>query len=365
MRAIFFIILFTSLLLNACSKPAETAAGTTPETTPVKRIPVEVMIVSERPFAQNIAVTGVLEPVHAVDLIAETSAKMKTIYKKLGQNITPRDTLAVLDDKVQSSQYQQALAQVRSAENSLAIARLNYSSDEQLYRSGDISKLALETSELNRKSAEAGLLSARAGLSLAEDAYFDTRITSPISGYISRDLTEVGMAVSPGQTLYRVVDLSAFKIKVNIAQDLIGYVNVGNPVKVFISALGNRELQGEVRHISPEADNNSGGFEAELRITNPGDSRLRGGLTCRTEIQLSGNGSALIAPEYAVVSRETEQFLYKLEKSNALLRPVKISRIVGSEAIIESGLNAGDTIIVIGMKNLGQNTPVSVEAVHQ
>ncbi len=365
MRTIFIMILFTGLLLSACSKPAETAANTTPAAAAVKRIPVEVLIVSERSFAQSIAVTGVLEPVHAVDLLAETSAKIKTIHKKLGQIVTLQDTLALLDDKVQYSQYRQALAQVRSAENNLAIARLNYNSDEQLFKNGDISKLALETSELNRKSAEAGLLSARAGLSLAEDAWLDTRITSPISGYISRDLTEVGMAVAPGQTLYRVVDLSAFKIKVNIAQDLIGYIAVGNPVKVIISALGNRELHGEVRHISPEADNTSGGFEAELRIVNPGDSRLRGGLTCRAEIQLTGNGSALIVPEYAVVSRESEQFLYKLEKSNAVLQPVKISRMVGSEAILESGLNAGDTIIVVGMKNLGQNTPVSVEAVHQ
>ena len=96
--------------------------------------------------------------------------------------MTPRDTLAFIDDRIPLSQYRQARAQVLSAENGLKIARLNFESDGELLASGDISRLAYDNSELAVKAAEATRLSALAQLSAVEKQYLDTRITSPMAG---------------------------------------------------------------------------------------------------------------------------------------------------------------------------------------
>ena len=176
------ILIFLLSLFISCGKKEdvqnqEIAAQT--ETTDEKSgqsIAVEALVIKPRTIEQNIPLTGVLKPLHSVDIVAEVSGKVQKIYKKLGNSVTQRDTLAIIDDKVPLSNYRQAKSQVLSAENNLKIAELNLKSDEELFKSGDISQLAYENSQLAVKSAEANRLSALASLSLLEKNYKDTRI---------------------------------------------------------------------------------------------------------------------------------------------------------------------------------------------
>ena len=224
-------------------------------------IPVEALVIQPQRITQNIPLTGILQPNHQVDIVAEVSGKVTQINKRLGEPVTIKDTLAVIDDKIPLSNYRQARSQVLSAENNLKIAKLNLKSDKELFNNGDISQLAYENSQLAVKSAEASRLSALANLSLLEKNYRDTRITSPINGLISRKNIDMGMMVTPGTPLYRVVDLTTLKIKVGVPQSMISHISTGSSAEVEISALNNQVFKGNVHHISPQADENTGAFE--------------------------------------------------------------------------------------------------------
>ena len=84
-------------------------------------------------------------------------------------------------------------------------------------------------------------------------------------------------------------------------------------------------------------------------------------MTAKVELKLSSLKEQLIIPDYALVTRNGSNHVYKIENNIARLIDLSVSRTVGSQVLIESGLTAGDTIVVVGMKNLGIETRVMIE----
>ena len=149
-KYIFFLILVVipGLILLSCEPPqSESETGKEAEKKG-KVVPVEAMIVRLTNVEQNIALTGVLQPVHAVDILSEVSGKIIRINKNVGDAVGTRDIIAVVDDNVPRSNYEHAKAQVLSAETNLKIARLNLKSDEELFNNNDISELEYQNSLL-------------------------------------------------------------------------------------------------------------------------------------------------------------------------------------------------------------------------
>lgn len=370
-KKLYFGLLPILLFVINCGTQGDTAPETSGQNESSKTekttslVPVEAIIIQTKAIEQKISFTGRLDPLHKVDIVAEVSGQIEAIYKELGDRITSRDTLAKIDDKIPYSNYLQAEAQAYSAENNLEIARLNLKSDEDLFNSGDISELAFQNSKLAVKTAEANRLSALATLRLMKKHYFDTRITSPISGIISRKYIDLGTMVTINQPIYQVVDLKKMKIQIGIPQDLISQLEVGSPCQIDVSALNNKTFNGSVRYISPNADEASGSFLSEIQVDNTRDYQLLSGMTAKVEITFEQMGQQLAVPDYAVVTQNGSDAVFQIFNNKAKLVPVKIRSAFGSDRIIESGVSAGDTIVVVGMKNLGVSSPVYIESLHK
>ncbi|NHZ85425.1 MAG: efflux RND transporter periplasmic adaptor subunit [Planctomycetia bacterium] len=361
---------FLSLLLlfiMSCSSnnnENEIASNIKTTTDEIKIVPVEVMIISKQYIEAKIPFTGVLAPSRSVDIISEISGKVHKINKKLGQSVSTKDILAVIDDEVPFNQFQQAQAQKLSADNGLKIAQLNLESDKILFENDDISKIEYENSVLAVKNAEANQLSAIANLSLLEKNYNNTKIKSPISGIISRKYIELGTMVNIGMPIYRVIDLSSLKIEIGISQDMVNFVKIGSPVNVQISALNNKSFTGKVQYISPQADEQTGTFKAEILVPNTKTLEIRAGMTASVNLAVSNKGKQLSVPNYALVTKNGDQYIYKINGNIAELQKIETGQSLGSRTIVNSGLANGDSVVVVGMKNLGEKTSVFVETVN-
>ena len=361
----FFVLLLLSIMSCGENDNKEEIASNIESTSEeTKVVPVEVMVISKQNLEATIPFTGILAPSHSVDIISEVSGKVQKINMKLGQRVSTKDVLAVIDDEVPYNQFQQAQAQKLSADNSLKIAQLNLESDNILFDNDDISKIAYENSVLAVKNAEANQLAAIANLSLLKKNFNNTRIKSPISGIISRKHIELGTMVSIGMPIYRIVDLSYLKIEIGISQDMVNYVQVGSQASIQISALNNQSFSGKVRYISPQAEEQTGTFKAEIHVTNTQKMEIRAGMTASVELSVSNEGKQLSVPNYALVTKNGDQSIYKISGNIAELYKIEIGQSLGSRTIVNFGLAEGDTIVVVGMKNLGEKTSVFVESVN-
>jgi len=331
----------------------------------IEGIPVEGLVVKSKSMYKNISLSGMLDPKHSVDILAEVSGKIVKINKKLGDFVSTTDILAIIDDKIPLSNYKQAKSQVLSAENNLNITKLNLISDEELYQSGDISKLEYENSVLAVKTAEANHLSALATLSSMEKTYEDTRIKSPIMGLISRKYIDLGTMVNPNSPLYRVVDISQLKIEVGIPQEMISRIRPGTKANIVISALAKDKFEGYVRFISPQADENTGSFTVEIFVNNTKDGRIKAGMTARVEIIMSNENNQIVIPDHALITKNDSSFVYKISDDIAKMIPVQIRDSYETQISIEDGLTIGDTIVVVGMENLKNGSAVWIELLNE
>lgn len=359
----FLIFILSALLLvNGCeeeSSSADTASEYNSEQ--LKNVvPVEAIEIKEQVIEQRLQLTGILTPNNSTDIVAEVSGEIVKVKKELGNYVTIRETLAVIDDIIPKSQYEQAKAQVLSSESNLEITKSNLTSDEILYENGDISEFEYESSKLAYKNAEAQYLSAKAALSTAKKTFYDTRITSPINGFISRKNIDLGTMVSLGQVIYRVVDLSSLKVRVSVPQEMVNRVKVGGRAIVSISAINGRSFEGIVKRFSPQADEVTGGFALEIEVDNE-NNLIKAGMTAKIVLLLSTDHKVIAIPEYTVVTRDEENYVYKISDNVAELVKISLGESVGENIIVNEGLSIGDRIVTVGMKNLGLRTKVLIE----
>ena len=337
------------------------AGSSTDTAVPGESIPVEVLLIKPENVQKNISFSGILQPVHSVDILAEVSGKITKINKKLGEVVSTQDVLAEIDDEIPLSNYRQAKSTVLSAENNLKIAELNLKSDEELFASGDISKLAYENASLSVKTAEANHLMALANLSRMDKAYKDTRIKSPINGHISRKYVDIGTMVNPNTPVYRVVDLSALKISIGVPQEVIPMIRPGSEGRVYVSAFSGEALTGKVRYVSPQADERTGSFNVEVHVPNNAQKLIPAGMTARVEIVLDKQEDIIALPDYAFIQQNNEFQIYKVEKNRAVMTPVEVGDSFENRRIVRDGLSMGDTVITVGIKNLIGNDAVIIE----
>ncbi len=373
MKQVIIMLIMLGLMIVSCSKPESevekadstgTVKGDLVIESRERGIPVEAYVVKNKKIEEKVPFTTLLKPHHSVDIISEASGKVVKINKELGDSVRENDVLAMIDDVVANSNYKQAQAQVFTAENNLKIAQLNLTSDKQLFENGDISKLAYDNSVLAVKTAEANHLGALANFSFMEKQYKDTRIKSPINGIVSRKFIDLGDMVNPTMPVYRVIDLDYLKLEIGVPQASISNVDIGDEAHVTISAINNQFFTGRVKYISPQADEKTGAFMTEIHVENTVDNQIRAGMTAKVDLIMKTEQNKLIIPNYALVSKNDKQFVYKITDETAKLIPIVSGESYGSQLVITEGLNEEDIIVVVGMKNLGTETKVWIESLH-
>ena len=328
------------------------------------KIPVEAYVVKKDKVEEKLPFSAVLKPLHSVDIVSEATGKVIKINKELGSFISKNEVLAIIDDVVAKSNFEQAKAQVLTTENNLKIAELNLKSDRQLFENGDISQLEYDNSELAVKTAEANHLAAMANKKFMDKQFQDTRIESPINGVVARKYIELGAMVNPSTPVYRVVDLNVLKLEIGVPQSFISNIEVGDKAEITVSALKNKTYTGFVKYISPQADETTGAFMTEIHVKNTADKKIKAGMSSKVNLVLKTKEEQLIIPNHALITKNGDKNVYKIEKDAAKLFPVSVGESYGSNVVIEEGLVEGDTIVVVGMKNLGMETKVWIETLN-
>jgi len=364
MKTKIILSLLTIFFAYSCEEPKTEANAEEVVISENTEIPVEAYVVKKEKIEEKLPFTAILQPSQSVDIIPEASGKIVQINKQVGNYVKAEDILAIIDDEVAQSNLEQAKAHVQSTATNLKIAELNLKSDRQLFENGDISSIAYDNSELAVKTAEANNLAALAAKSLMLKQFRDTRILSPIQGVVARKYVELGAMVNPTMPAYRVVDLDVLKLEIGVPQSYISIVEVGDEAEVTISALKNKIFSGYVKYISPQADETTGAFATEIHLNNTSDHVIKAGMTAKVNLVLKTKNDQLILPNHALVARNGDHFVYKINKSMASLIPVSAGETYGSQLVIDEGLTESDTVVVVGMKNLGLETKVWIETLH-
>ena len=234
---------------------------------------VEISKIEPITIVETVSATGKIQPEVEVMLSSEVSGEIIELPIKEGQQVQKGDLLVRINpDLIQSAltQSQAGLqnirAQLAQAEASLKNAKLNYDRNKALFEKGVISKSTwdgsvaeYEMAQANKQSAYYNVQSAAANVKQTRDNLSRTSIYAPMTGTISKLSVElgervVGTAQMAGTEIVRVADLSNMEVEVDVNENDIVKVAIGDSTIVEVDAYLKREFKGIVTEIANSAE---------------------------------------------------------------------------------------------------------------
>lgn len=356
------------LVFSFINRPKTVDTGAVGDTggTPVETVPVQ-----KGDIASVSAISGKLEALHQVNVVAKVTGKVKEISSQVGQPIKKGEALFVIDDTDIKSQLDQAQAALSMAEANYRQNRERFENakkdlerGEMLFKEGAISEQALEqmraaASDAGLQVLEAQLAQARASYDMALKQYKECWVASPIDGTVAYINVGVGETVSPGVPVAMVVDMSAVVLKGSIGESLINQVEKQGTIDVRIPSAGDMPFTGTIKEISPAADLRTGLFGLKVLIQNP-DGVIKPGMFAEADLVKDSKKDTLFIPSAAVISKNGERYVYVAVDGKAVYREVATG--IAGDGIVEilSGVNEGEEVIVRGQHYLSDGETVRV-----
>ncbi len=371
---------------------------------------VEISKIEKTTIIEMVAATGKIQPEVEVKLSSEVSGEIIELPIKEGQQVKKGDLLVRINpDIIQSglNRSQAALENVRAgleqAEASLKEAKFTYTRNKELFDKGVISKAewdksvsAFEVAQASKKSAFYSVRSAEATVSEAKDNLNRTTIYAPMSGTISKLSVELGERVvgtqqMAGTEILRVANLNNMEVEVDVNENDIVKISVGDSTIVEVDAYLKKEFKGLVTEIANSAESALStdqvtNFKVKVRILEDSYSDLlkgkpenyspfRPGMTATVDVITNKKEQVIGVPISAIVIKsDTSSTVKKSYSKNKLqstdekfecvfvrdqgvakLRVIKTGIQDGSNIEIIEGLEEGEEVIT-GPYNLVTKT---------
>ena len=311
---------------------------------------VEVERVEPRNFTRVIRLTGVAMAMRDVVVSAEESGIVRRIVRDKGRTIREGQAILHLDDAILKAQVRTAAAQSEFADEV-------WERRKKLYEEDGIG------SELSYHEAQRDAEQGRGNLTALEERLARTTISAPISGILDARLVEVGSMVSPGTAVARIVQADSVKILAGVPERYALDLSAGASASVSFDVLPDETFDGSIVYVGVAVDLESRTFPIELTLPNPG-RRIKPGMVADISVVQEELAGAIVVPQQAVVSMEEGYVAFVVEgageESMASARRVRISTSQGNDAVVESGLEAGDRLVVVGQQGLTDGDRVRV-----
>lgn len=168
---------------------------------------------------------------------------------------------------------------------------------------------------------------------------------APIDGTIMEKQAVAGMRFASGDTLYRLVDLSTVWAVVDIYEQDLERVSVGQPAQVTLNAYPDKIFEGKVAFVYPALNPATRTAKARIELPNP-DGLLRTDMYAAVALTATGGGDALAVPASAVLDGGTRKTVL-IDRGEGLFqsRPVKTGAESGGYVAILDGVSEGERVV--------------------
>jgi membrane fusion protein (multidrug efflux system) len=361
------LTLLLSLILSACD--AE-------ETPPPQQGAPAVTVVTLK--TEPVALTRELPGRTHAYLIAEVRPQVTGIVKERlfteGSLVEAGQPLYQLDDATYRASYNSAQASLARAEATVKVARLNAARAEELIRTNAISRQEYENTVAALQEAEADIGVAKAAVASSEVELGYARITSPIAGRIGKSAVTQGALVTADQEEPLAIVQQLDPIYVDLTQSssellqLRQAVAGGNvrgtentPVTILLEDGTPFDQEGELSFADVSVNPSTGSFSLRVTVPNP-DHLLMPGMYVRAVLSRAVLEDGILVPQQGIMRdpRGNANAMVVAEDGTVEQRTVEVSRTIGDKWLIESGLMAGDRVIVEGLQKVQPGMPVEV-----
>jgi HlyD family secretion protein len=274
------------------------------------RSALEFVAVERRDMDIRAEAAGLIEPIKLVEVKSKASGEILRIHVETGDNVERGALLAEVDPRDVNNAYQQALADRDVAKARLETSRAQKSRVEELVKAQVATTQELEAAALDEANSAAQLVKAETNLMLANERKNDVTIRAPIAGtVISRSVEEgtiiasASQNVSGGTVLMLMADLNEMQVRALVDETDLGRIIPGMPAQVSVEAFPERQFQGRVLKIEPQAvvEQNVTMFPVLVLLDNR-EGLLKPGMNADVVFEVAQRPNVLAIPNAAVIN---------------------------------------------------------------
>jgi len=316
--------------------------------------------------------------------------EQKDIISQLNQAQAAYDAAMAQLSSLENGQMPQQIAQLESAVNQAEAnfknAKENFERMKELLEKGAISQQQFEGVELQFNVAKEQYESAKTQLTLtqektapesiaaakaqvkqteamleaAKSALDNCLITSPIDGTVGGINAPIGQLASPGVPIATVGNLNSVEIEINVTEDRINGLEVGQEAEVTVDSVGDSVLKGKIISISPFKDPMTQVYPVKILLPNE-DGLLKSGMFARVKLMVALHTNAVTISEDAVVSYDGKSIVYTVKEGLAKANEVITGPASMGKIVIKEGLNPDEEVIIEGQEIVNDKIKVRVE----
>lgn len=291
-------------------------------------ITVQTEKVTKRTITQVVNASGKIQPETMVKINAEVSGEITALPVKEGDKVKKGELLVRIKPDQYQAQVDRAEAGLSSAKASLSLQKANLEKSESEFKRAQelygkkllsdqefiAAKTAYSISKSQYESANAGVSQAQASLRDARESLSKTAIYAPMNGTVSQLLSELGERVSgssfmQGTQIMTVADLSMMEARVDVGENDIILISIGDTARIEIDAYPDRKFTGIVYEIANTATTKGLGsqdevtnFQVKIRVTDK-NVALRPGMSMSADIETETRVNVLAVPIQSVTTR--------------------------------------------------------------
>lgn len=318
--------------------PVAAAGGQAPA------MPVETVILRQKPMAAEVKAVGTLKADESVILKPEVAGRIAQIHFTEGESVKKDQSLITLDDSLYRAELQESIA-------SRDLAKQIYERSRALFDKGTGTANARDDNRLKWQAAEASVNLSRARLA-------KMKLLAPFDGVIGVRSVSVGDYVAPGQDLVGVTKLDPLKLDFRIAETYLNSVKIGQKINLTTATTPGQIFTAEIYAIDPQIDAETRSVILRAFVPNT-DQALRPGAFAQISIPLGSELTALMVPEQSVIPTGGSQFVYKVVDGKAVTATIKTGFRDEGMVQVTEGLVEGDEIVTAGQMKIRDGAPVA------
>lgn len=347
------------------------AQTTAPSGTPPPA-PVRISVVQQVDVPLMVQAVGQLQPLQQVDIRPQTEGVLTQLLFQEGQRVQQGQVLARLDDRSLRAQEAQAQAELVRLQAQLNVAKLDLARYEGLAAQAAISLQQRDQQVALVAQLQAQVQAQQASLQATRVQLSYATITSPISGRVGLRKVDAGNVVRPSDAsaLVTVVQTHPMAVVFAVPQARLSAVAeaVAAPGGAAVVLTGQevqgRELaRGRVTTVDNLVDPATGSLKLKAQVPNEA-GRLWPGQFVSVQMQTGQLKQALVVPMAALQKGLKGDMVWRIaqtpEGATAQSVPVRVTWQDDERAVIASGLQAGDQVVVDGHARLKPQSRVKV-----
>jgi multidrug efflux system membrane fusion protein len=330
-------------------------------------VPVTTASVVQKAMPIEITVIGSAEPYSTVAIRSQITGQLTAVNFKEGDIVQKGQVLFELDRRPLEAALEQSQANLQRDMAQAANAEVQATRFQQLVDRGISPREQADTAKTSVVALNATVEADRAALENAKIQLQYATIAAPLTGRTGALMVHQGNLVrandlTPLVTINEVAPISvAFSIPEARLTELRRYMARGSLIVAATPQGSDVSSNGRITFIDNSVDQNTGTIRVKGTFPNQ-DGRLWPGQFVNVVVTLTTDRAAIVVPSVAVQAGQQGSYVFAVKQDQTVeMRPVTVSRIRGTESVIESGVTPGETVVTDGHLRLVPGGRISVK----